>query len=191
MSLAFIRVPKTGSTVIASQIQALNDPCLTDRHVTAAEFAAHGHPHEFITLARDPLQMQCSAYYYLKPRVRQPDLPPAAYKYDPLTIQMLQNNCTLDEFLTEHPGDQFMAKYWAGEDPRNFLWVGLQTAMGESLGILESLTGLALENRYINMGTHSGVYVVPDAVEQVFRARNQGEYEMYAKAVEKFETLSR
>ena len=191
MNLAFIRVPKTGSSVLAAGLESQQAGCLSIHHMTAVEFSTHPHSHDFITLARDPLQMQCSAYYYLKPRVHQPDLPPAAYKYHPTTIEMLQSNCTLEEFLTEHPGDQFMAKYWAGEDPRDFLWVGLQTAMGKSLAVLESLTGLVVENVYVNLGTNTGVYVVPREVEQVFRSRNRGEYEMYAKAVEKFETLSR
>jgi len=155
------------------------------------EFSVHGHHHDFITLARDPLQLQCSAYYFLKPRVNQPDLPPAAYKYHPITIEMLQNGCTLEEFLTSHPADQFMAKYWAGSDPRDFLWVGNQAEMGASLALLKSLTGLDIPDVPVNVGPHTGRYEVPRDVESVFQRRNQGEYEMYNKAIEKFESLKR
>ena len=188
--LAHIRVPKTGSSVLAFQLQSNKTECLTDRHVTAQEFATHEHPHEFITQARDPLQLQVSAYYFLLPRVFQhSDLPPAAYGYAPQTIEMLQNRCTLEEFLTEHPGNQFMAKYWEGTDPREFLWVGLQSEMDVSIDMLNKLTTLNIENMYINVGPTAGPYNVPPAVEEVFRYRNQAEYEMYAKAVEKFKSL--
>jgi hypothetical protein len=199
-NLAFVRIPKTGSTTLLQSLKGLTEhPCIETQHQTIATMELHGHAHEYFTIVRDPLQQYISCYYFVKNSMNKrtvyrpldaPDL-----GFGPLGGHQLAIASTngLAEYLLNAPIDDFTSKYLSGTLPADMVVVGEVTEMGASLALISAVTGisthLAWENRNPARQATLQPYYVDPAVVAAFKVRNAGEYELYAKGVEHFNAL--
>lgn len=198
-NLAFVKIPKTGTQTIEDSLRPVfvENPCLTSMHLTVEQFSSHGHAHDFITMVRDPLQQYISAYYYTKNKMNAAAIgaPPTDGRPRVLREHRLVISATasLEEYLLNAPVDDFLVKYTAGTTMDDFIFVGETNHMDESLALLTAVTGIPTHSEWANRNPKRPMtlqpYWVPADVEAAFKARNAGEYEVYAKGVERFESL--
>jgi hypothetical protein len=200
-NLALIRVPKCGSTTLAHSLRPLfksdDYPCLAPTHNTVGLFLSHDHPHDFVSMVRDPLQLYCSAYYYVRNVAAQGGF------YDNL-VQGLRKvvleehtkialDTTLEEYLVSAPENDFMTVFFEGIEPKDFLFLGEVNQMQTSLDLFTRITGIPTNYEWANKNPNRPETLQPywadPSVVSVFKKRNEQEYEVYAKSIEHFNHL--
>lgn len=204
-NFAMVKVPKTGTTTVVFGYQDLwkseEHPCLSSAHWTISMWGErHGdHSHDFFTWVRDPLQMYCSSYYFLKNRIHRIEHASKSVEEDKHPLYehslMLQDITSLEEYLLEAPANDFMPKYFGGSDLKDYVFVGKTEEMSTSLQIFTKITGLPIKDEWRNKNPKRPEtlqpYYVPADVAAKFKKRNYQEYEAHAKGLELFEAFKR
>lgn len=199
MNISLIRIPKTGSTTLFRNLPVGSPdyPCLSADHIIRAEYEAHGHPHDYITMVRDPLQIYCSNFYFLKNRMNiqkvRPDYKPAPKMVLADHMNPIKAANGIEQYLVTAPTNDFITRYFSGALPDDFVFIGETNHMAESLALLSAITGLPTryvwENKNPKRPSTLQPYWVPKGVGIAFKKRNEQEYELYAKSVERFNAL--
>lgn len=196
-NLAFVKIPKTGTQTVEASLDHKANPCLLRAHLTVADFAKHKHGHDFMTMVRDPLQLYISAFYYIKNKKHAEK---SGHKPSDGRPRVLQHHgkvidavATLEEYLLNAPANDFLSLYTAGTQLSDFIFVGETNHMDESLALLGKILGVTTKHLWKNKNPKRPntlqPYWVSADVATAFKARNSGEYEVYAKGMERFDAL--
>lgn len=196
MNLAHIRIPKSGSTTIANNLDQIRNqhPCLSRVHFSTAYFEGHGHSHDYIGMVRDPIQQYISAYYYIK-NIRAQNVVAEGNRKNvlPELAAVVDATNSLNDYLLNAPINDFAVRYFGVIQPSDFFFIGTVNEMEASLAVLGAMAGFSPINVWSNKNPARPQtlqpYWVPNDIAQQFMARNELEYEMYFKGLEKFNQL--
>ena len=199
--LAFVRVPKTGSTSLMQSLfpvisETSGEVCLSGVHVPASFYAMHPHPHRLITLVRDPLQMYCSFYWFMKIRLAKKDFktPLAINPAHLENMALLNSGADLGTFLRECPPNQLFPFYYDTIPVSEYFYVGTVDDMKTSMTLLNRMTGIDTSKSMVASNVNgakpsSGEYPVSAETRSIFESRNAQEYSMHELALTRYSEL--
>lgn len=195
-TFGYVRVPKTGSHTLSfylpKQPKYYTYGLFHYPYTVLESFVPECN---WITFGRDPFQLYCSFYFFMQHRIhKQKALTnPLAYTHhNEKNIELITNNASIEEFLTECPKGQFLPYFWLPMQPNDFDFVGITEDMDRSLHVFNRMFNLNVKNTVYNNNPSKKVnekYVLRKGIESKFRKDNALEFELYALATEKFSNL--
>jgi hypothetical protein len=189
--IAYLRVPKTGSTPLAFALIG-NNIEYEGGHVTALSLVGHAHPHEYITMIRDPFQTRISLYYAYKRMDGEGRI--AAFANIPGHLRdrlLIRQGATVEDFLAASRDNMFGA-FYSGQDPSTFAYVGRVEEMTRSMELLKACMGFGPCSRTdanINPDHPVGEPYSTAYSEAQFITDNPDDYAAYNVSLDRFNTL--
>lgn len=205
--IGFIHVPKTGGLGL-SEYWKSQGTTWCGKHQSLDTLMKHEHDHTYITFVRDPLQTYISFYHFVtrhhinlyKHRTPQdmanmhliwgehgglqedgnPDMPVIG-----------KPKATLKDFLDNCETNQMFGYYYAPHGPEEIDFVGHTKEMDKSYDLLNAITGINPPKKWINVNPNKPVnqdYQIDYDVES-FKKRNELDYEMYYRGLERYKQL--
>ena len=211
-SVCQIRVPKTGSTWLASQLLSYGrfsgeEVCGTN-HQSAEVLSLHPHEHRFFTTIRNPFQSAIS-FYMMGQRMKVmaknmgPDKVPPAFlngtgplsdqPHNKDTMDLIRDDTvTVEQYVDQCPPNQLFYFYYNGTNPLTYEYVGDMADWERSQfllwKILEFPVVVSAEWNVNPDKEVSDSYAI-NYSEADFIARNSLDYEMYEFAKERHSQL--
>lgn len=133
----------------------------------------------YLTFLREPLQRAISHYYYWK---RHPDI------HNRACVRLLEEDWSLEKFLTAPFYKNFYAQYFFGFDINKFDFIGITERHHESFWLLKSLypeLSTLDASQEVNCNSEKIVgqnYIVEPSLESIFKKNNVLDYQIYDKA---------
>lgn len=196
--IGYIRVPKTGSRCIADYLLENQNSYMIcgNHHLPYTILNNHDHSHTYISIVRDPLQLYCSFYFFMKKRsvdLKMFNNPLDYTQTNEKNMELLLSNVCLEEFLLECPPNQ-MLSYFIDPLPINDIdFIGTLEQLDKSIYCLNSIYNFNIKNykENYNIDKIEDSYSVSDDIRKKFISRNVREYEIYNMAMESLEKTYR
>lgn len=181
--MAYIAIPKTGTSSIFEQL-AMPKVCTSrhqTRHVPAVATLDHNHDHSLITFIREPFQLYCSFYIFMKWRIDNGFIgsPMQMFHANTENVALIQSGATLEEFLLQCPVGQFYPYFVNPLTAQDFDFIGNIDRFEESIVAFNAMFNLSLDVVHYNKGQQDSPYVVSDEVVAAFKSRQSEEYVVY------------
>lgn len=181
--IAYIAIPKTGTSSIFEQL-SMPTICTSrnqTRHVPAVATLDHDHAHALVTFIREPLQLYCSFYNFMKWRIDNGFIgsPMQMFHANAENVALIQSGATLAEFLLQCPVGQFYPYFIRPLTAQDFNFIGSVERFEESISAFNAMFNLSLDVVHYNEGQQSSPYVVSDEVVAAFKSRQSEEYVVY------------
>jgi hypothetical protein len=197
INVAFIRVPKCGTTSLALTLGVMHDAgiinlCSGTGLKTATVLEQHAHAHQYVTMIRDPLQQYLSYYHYLcKINADGKDIslgPQHIRTYMPLAL----SSPTQEDFLRDVPKNIMFRHFYSPLVKADFAYIGVVEQMARSNDLLQAIIGWRhVTNLDINVNPDKPIgqdYTTTyDPV--LFAAQCAQDYTYYNAGLDRFNTL--
>lgn len=206
--IGFVHVPKTGGLSLS---QHLSDKGIgwCGKHKSLDTLMHHPHDHFYITFVRNPLQTYISFYYFVtrhKINLYKHHTPQdmanmhliwgenGGLKEDENPDLHVRGEPQVDlyEFLENCLPNQMFGYYYAPYGPEEIEFVGYTREMEKSYALLNKITDLDAPKEWININPNKDMnksYRVDYPTMNKFIKRNELDYEMYFRGLERYEKL--
>jgi hypothetical protein len=184
--ITYLRVPKTGSTVLAGTLSG-NNITYCGGHVLPARLAGCDHTHEYVTMIREPMQTRASLYYaYLRE--------PAMFANIPGNDRdrpLVSSGASLEQFLAASH-DETYGKFFESLDIASFTFVGQAEQMARSFLLLHAVLNIRLVGPLqanVNPNKMVAVPYTTNYDRKQFERDNPKDYIAYRAGLARFSAL--
>jgi hypothetical protein len=216
--LAFVYVPKTGGTFLNISVLPNSDrlgPKNSPRMVhmpTSKVLSLTKDDIKLFTLVRDPYDLACSEYFFLKEKVEYntkyfnlnkdektkaevasrfvSKLTDNESYYEKL-IKIYLERISLEDYLEFISHNPIYPFYYDVRTPKSFHCVGVTEEMEKTIYLLEKMFGVICGKGNYNKNLQKNVKsrYISNYSRDKFKKENNKDYEMYYEGVEKFNSL--
>jgi hypothetical protein len=196
----YIRVPKTGSGSIENYIEfyKIKHRFCGIHHIPYTLLSNHKHDHEYFCFVRNPLQLYCSFYYFMKRVNSSPDNFNNPLFFTPFykkNIKLIcEDNLDINDFLLNCDKNQMLSYFIDPLPLEDISFIGIFENMENSLKIMNEKFNMNIDNKKININHNKDfkeLYQVDSKIEKIFKNRNEREYEIYSKSLEIYKSYNK
>lgn len=227
-AIAFIRVPKTGSSALSSltfnKIPEVcpgvsnlkyKNGCLINhtqehtsynnipkrycrfpnpnQHVSVSTYRKlHSHTHVFYTQVRDPYDVACSLYFFLKRVGEGSRIAGSNVDADFYNAKLISDKASVEEFLENMCHNTTYTHYYDELDIKDFDCVGFTNSIGKTSLLVNKIFNIntqPLVNANVNPTKIKGDFYNFKFSRRQFKKLNEQEYKIFYDGLQKFESL--
>jgi hypothetical protein len=223
-AIAFVRVPKTGSSSILYETVpeicpgvidfSYNGSCFINhesnhisvnsiikkycnfpkfnQHVSVSVYKnLHTHNHFFYTQVRDPYDIACSLYFFLKKLGYGSRIMGSNVDTDFYNSQLILRGASINDYLENMRPNATFTHYYDELDIKNFDCVGFTNSLGKTSVILNKMFNLNIgpHVKNVNPRKELGEFYNFKFSRRQFKKLNEQEYKIFYDGLQKFESL--
>jgi hypothetical protein len=219
-SVAFVKVPKTAASSVLYQFSSIWHPgfkdlnymgkCYIDHflpyHIGGASYCSWGNfdrhicssayknlggeNYLYYTQLRDPYDMACSLYFFLK-RENNFSIMGTNVDADYHNYSLISSGASINEFLENMAHNQTYPHYYDDLDIVEFDAVGWVNNMTKTQGLLSKIFNIDVDVATLNVNPNKKMIdsYSFEFSRDIFRKMNYQEYYIYNRGIEKFQQL--
>lgn len=155
----------------------------------------HDHDHFFYTQVRDPYDMACSLYFFLKRKSAETKLPASIIgsnvDADYHNSKLIMGGASINEFLENMKHNQTYTHYYDFLDIEDFDCVGQSSDFEKTKNLLEVMFNINIKTHITNVNPNKNINEPYNFNfnQKMFELLNQQEYEIFNRGIKKINAL--
>jgi hypothetical protein len=183
--IVFVHVPKTGGTFLNFQNLFPNQASRVHEPLSSLLNWKENLNKSLFTMVRDPYDIACSEYYFMKKNISFKTRNPSYLKHAKL---IYKDKLSIEEYLEKKIKNSIYPFYYDVKTPKDFDCVGVTEEMDKTVSLIYSMFDISSGNgeKNNNIDKKINQRYETEYPRDFFQKENSKDYELYFEGKEKF-----